>query len=130
METCTRCGGEGYEEYEEDGRIVRDACYHCSTTGKIDEETHWQDRLVSVANTLAHQYVNELRDNCNDDPDGEGWDFRAAEHMMNPWDYYRSIVWEKQDEYCSQLFEMPVAKQAVLIAWNDFLVNQSILSNL
>jgi DnaJ-class molecular chaperone len=130
METCTRCGGEGFEEYEEDGRIVRDACYHCSTTGKIDEETCWNDRLMSVANTLAVQYVNDLRTAYNDDPDGEGWDFRAAEHMMSPWDYYRTCVWKKQDEYCFQLSEMSQSVQEVLVAWNEMRSNRSLMDNL
>ena len=120
MINCTRCSGEGYQEYEEDpGRYVRDACYHCSTTGKIDEETHWFDRLGSVAATLASLYVDEQREARNSDPDGDGWDFCAYEYGMQPWDYYRVCVWDKQPEILEKLASLSYEDQQFLVALNE-----------
>jgi DnaJ-like protein len=40
--SCTKCGGEGYEYMDEDGRMYREPCYRCGTTGwvSIDDCPH------------------------------------------------------------------------------------------
>jgi len=116
---CHRCSGTGYEEYEEDGRIVGDACYHCGKTGEIDEEQHWQDQLASVATTLAINEEREYRKSCNENPDGEGYDFCAAENMMTSYDYFQVRVWDRERAIMEKLLSLPLADKELLVAWNE-----------
>jgi hypothetical protein len=120
MPKCTRCNGSGIEEIEEDGRMIRDACYHCSNTGEIDEHTLYNDRLESVANTLAYHEVREMRMNRNSDPYGEGWDFCAAENGMTAYEYTQVAMWNKLPEIYNQLSLMPKEDQKLLIEWNEY----------
>ena len=118
--TCPRCHGEGYEEYEEDpGRYVRDACYHCGTTGEVDPDTYFQDQLISVANTLARMEETEYKHWCNNDPDGDGYDLHAAENMLHTGDYFNLRVWDRSVDIAEKLNDMSRADQELLIAWNE-----------
>lgn len=119
MAICTRCGGEGFEYYEEDYRMIRDSCYHCSETGMIDEDTYWNDRLSSVATTLADLYVSDMRKAINEDPDGDGWTLHAAENGLSDWDYYRTLVWKNESVFLNKLFEMKLEDQQFLVALNE-----------
>jgi hypothetical protein len=119
MPVCGRCKGERYEEWEEDGRWVRDACYHCGNTGEIDEQLAWRDRLTAVAETLAYLEEDEYRDACNADPDGENYTFRAAENMMSPWDYFKVRVWDRTDRIRENLASLPIPDLELLVAWNE-----------
>lgn len=116
---CRRCSGEGYEEYEEDGRTVRDACYHCATTGQVDEELDWHDRLHDVASELAIRYETEYRMWKDNEPDGDGYGLCAAEEGLSEYDYFRARVWIQTDSYAERLAEMPLSMQEVLVAWNE-----------
>lgn len=122
METCSRCGGQGIEEYEEDdsGRFVKDTCYHCGGTGFLSEEEIFNSQLEEVALTLATSYVRELRHSIDSDPDGDGWELMAAENMMNSWDYFRCKVWDKQEEFIIKLSDLPIEDKILLIAWNNY----------
>lgn len=98
---CGSCGGEGYrEERDEDarGRLVREACYHCGTTGFIDAETARKDRIAGAAELLACDIIDRRRDNTNkaaiENQDGEGWGFAAAENMMSEHDYTTARIME------------------------------------
>jgi len=117
---CSRCNGTGYEEYDEDHRVVRDSCYHCGESGYVDGVTHWHDQLAEVAKTLAYYQVSKLKADINSDPEGEGWDFRAAENMMTGSDYFRVRCWEYEDVIINQLMNMPDNMQKVLVAWQQF----------
>lgn len=116
---CRRCNGEGYETYEEDGRMITDSCYHCGETGEVDEDMDWHDRLMNVATTLAVQAETEYRMWRNADPEGEGYDFCAAENGMTGWDYFKCRVWSLTDQYSQRLAEMPLSDQELLVAWNE-----------
>ena len=116
MVTCRRCNGEGYETYEEDGRQVRDACYHCATSGKVDEETDFRDRLISAAEFLGRLDEQEYRHACNDDPNGDGYDLIAAEHGMMAGDYFRSRVWDRGFEIAVKVADLPIPDQEMLLA--------------
>ena len=120
MQTCGRCCGEGYETYDEDGRTVRDACYHCGTTGEIDDDLAWHDRLYNVASVIAYQREIEYRAAVNDDPDGDGYDLHAYENMMQPWDYFRTQVWGREPEILDRLHALPINEQKLLVAWNEY----------
>jgi len=121
MANCTSCNGEGMEEYEEDeysGRYVRDTCYHCAGSGQISHEESVNDQLTEVALTLAHFHITEYRSYI--DSDGDGWELHAAENMMNPYDYFRVLVWDKQAEFIEKLSSLPVEDRELLIAWNNY----------
>jgi hypothetical protein len=116
---CSRCQGSGYESYDEDGRMVTDACYHCGTTGEVDEETHFHDRLMSVANTLAYQAEREYRQACDNDPEGDGYDLHAAENMMRTSDYFMARVYDRQYSIAEELSKLDQGSQELLVAWNE-----------
>lgn len=117
---CSQCQGVGYQYYDEDGRTVRDACYHCETTGQVDEDTYFRDRLLNVAHSLAYWAEAEYRKACNDDPDGDGYDLGAYENQMSPWDYFRTRVWDRESDIMAKLEELPKETQEVLVAWNEY----------
>ena len=119
MNTCKRCAGSGIESWFEDGRHQQMTCYHCSGGGEVDDETDYQDRLGNVAGTLAYMHVCEMKDRYNSDPEGEGWDFRAAENMMSSRDYFDMHVYDYTCMYAEQLADLPVESQRLLIAWNE-----------
>lgn len=123
MPVCRNCNGEGYQEYEEDGREVRDACYHCATTGQVDEDMDFHDRLKAAAETLAYQEESDYRKAVNSDPEGDGYDMGAAENGMSSWDYFRSRVWGRTDELARKFGELPIHDQTMLVAiyegWSD-----------
>jgi hypothetical protein len=120
MYDCQRCGGSGYEYYEEDGRNIRDACYHCGMTGKVSSDTDFNDRLHGVANVLAYLYVSEYKKaRDNSDEYEEPFYFCAAENGMSENEYFRSLVWDYEFEYAKKLNEMSSKDQDLLIAWNE-----------
>lgn len=119
MPVCTRCQGEGYETFEEDDRMVQDACYHCCASGQVDEETHFHDQLMSVAYGLAYDQECDYRKGIDEDPDGDGYDLHAAENMMRPFEYFMSRVYDRQYQIAEQLAEMNLPSQQLLIAWHE-----------
>lgn len=101
---CSRCGGEGSEGYEEEpGRWVTDTCYHCSGTGKIDDETALHDAFGALVARMARFRVEALRKAKNEDMEGEGWAFCAAENMMSEWDYTTERVWAEESRLHQEL---------------------------
>lgn len=117
--TCPKCHGDGHQEWEEDGRWVKDACYHCGTTGRVDPDTYFHDQLLGVANTLAHLEESEYKHWCNNDPDGDGYDLHAAENMLHTSDYFNLRVWDRSIDIAEKLNDMSRADQELLIAWNE-----------
>jgi len=111
MVDCSRCGGTGWEHFEEDGRMVQDACYHCGNTGQVDPETDFQDRLTAVAEEMAHKSVQQTIRNMNSDPDGEGFDFCAAENMTTPWELEQGMVMERIGTFLDQLSDLTFEQQ-------------------
>lgn len=95
--------------------MVSDYCYHCGGSGKVDDETMHHDLMVMVCDRLASKTVDRMRENANDDPDGEGWAFRAAENMMSEYDYTRCLMWDKASEYGEKLSNLPEEIQKSLI---------------
>jgi len=121
MINCRHCNGYGYQEWYEDNRLVRDACYRCGTTGKISGEMLRETILSAVASTLASWKVKEMEDYCNSNPDGEGWAFRAAEEMMSPREYSDSWFYHHKDICMEKLYQMSDEDQELMIAWMDSL---------
>lgn len=118
MPECRTCHGERYEEYEEDGRMVRDACYRCGNTGVVSEEEDFRDRLAGVASVFAYADETAWRKACDEEPDGDGYSLRAAEEMLSTWDYFRSRVWGRTEDILQELLELPIPDQELLVAWN------------
>ena len=119
MNVCVRCDGTGYESFEEEGCYQQHDCYHCGGTGSVDDDTAFQNKLIVVAQTLAYNHVCEMRNNRNSDPDGEGWDFCAAENMMSGKDYYDMHFYDYTYLYTEQLSKLSHEAQQLLIAWHD-----------
>lgn len=99
---CQDCDG-GHKDVEEDGRHYRDPCYACGASGRITVEQYNSKRLFGMAEVLGDRIVGKMRKAANSDPDGEGWDFGAAENMMRPYEYTQARVYE-QAERVSKLF--------------------------
>lgn len=112
---CEKCGGSGTECYEEDGRQVSDTCYRCAGSGKVDEETAHSTRMQQVASIVGAAYVQAWRKSCNEDPEGEGWVFRAAENMMSEHDYSLAMMYEKSAEVGEELSKLSHFAQVALI---------------
>jgi hypothetical protein len=72
---------------------------------------------MRAAGTIAYQIESEYRKTCDSDPDGDGYELRAAENMMTTFDYFRSRVWDRQYEIARELSGMSLADQEFLIAW-------------
>ncbi len=118
---CGHCGGECYvedPETREYGLFTREACYHCGGTGKVDDETLRNDALMDVAYSLAYSLECECRQYMNSDPDGDGYDFGAAERWMTPHDYFQSRVQDRVEQVSKDLFNLSDEVQDVLIAWH------------
>ena len=81
MHECPRCDN-GRVTYEEDGRIVTDACYHCGNTGVLTDEQFAQDQLESLATRLAGTLAGE--DAASDESDPDGFGVYAAECGLTP----------------------------------------------
>lgn len=120
MATCRECQGSGRTVYDEDDRRVEDACYHCGTTGSVDEETDFRDRLSAVASTIAYQLESDRRRAINDDPDGDGYDLGGYENGLMPHDYFRCNVWARTYEIAEKLSSLPISDQELLVAWNEY----------
>jgi len=120
MPDCRQCQGTGREVYDEDDRRVEDACYHCGTTGKVDDDTDFRDRLSAVASTLAYQIESDYRKWVNDDPDGDGYDLGGYENGLMPGDYFRCNVWTRGYEIAEKLSQLPISDQEFLVAWNEY----------
>ncbi len=113
--TCEKCGGSGSECYEDDGRNVSDMCYRCLGSGKVDSETAHSTRMEQVAHILGVSYVAAWRKSCNEDPEGEGWAFRAAEDMMSEYDYTKAMQYDKAAEVGQELTKLSHMAQIALI---------------
>jgi hypothetical protein len=104
MATCTRCNGNGYEFPDDEcyaGCYYH--CLHCGGSGTVDDETAYQDKLQGVALVMADVHVREYKKYKDEDPDGEGFAFCAAENMMSEWDYRKSLVYEYMSVYMNRL---------------------------
>lgn len=98
MRDCPKCNGIGYcesigDEYEPNSV---DACYHCGTTGKVSDETYYDDRINKLAAMLSCTAVNSERNSRDSDPDGEGWAFCAAENMMSEYEYTKAKQYDHE----------------------------------
>lgn len=127
MPQCMVCGGSGRETYDEDGRTVSDACYHCAESGEVDEETHRHDQLKVVAYALAYREESEYKAWCNSGESEDPYYLHAAENGMHEYEYFRMRVWDRGYDIHAKLLELPQEGQDLLIAWNDYVPEPGIL---
>jgi hypothetical protein len=102
---CPNCE-DGWVIVEEDGRRIRDACYHCANTGFISEQQHRADRILGLAISLATEIVNKMKRDCNADPESEGWNFQAAESRMAEYEYTTARIMDKADSLGKSLLQL------------------------
>jgi hypothetical protein len=62
--------------------------------------------MEQLAHILGATYVQGWRKSCNEDPEGEGWAFRAAENMMSEYDYTLAMTYEKAAEVGEELTKL------------------------
>lgn len=99
---CQQCE-DGQKDVEEDGRQYRDPCYACGASGRITIEQYNAKRAFDMAEVLGGNIVSGMRKAADSHPEGEGWNFGAAENMMSPHDYTQARVYE-QAERVGKLF--------------------------
>jgi hypothetical protein len=115
-----RCGQceNGWVFYEEDGRMIKDVCYHCGNTGEVSEEIDFMDQLRHLAVSFAEKEEREYRQACNDDPKGDGYELYAAENMLTSEEYFRARVWDRSYANGEKLIQMTRSEQELLLAWS------------
>ena len=123
MQPCSRCQGEGSVIEDDDGYISDDMCYHCSGSGRVDEETAFSDELMAVADTLAYWTELDYKKFCSEEPYGDNYNLIAAENQMSEYDYFRSRVWDRAYSYAEKLMELPVESQELMVAWHNEIIN-------
>ena len=116
---CVRCDGEGIEYFEEDYRPQSHTCYHCSGSGFVDDEMAFHDKLRQLAVGLATHYVSEMQKDMDSDPEGEGWNFHAAENMMSGRDYFSMKVYDYAAVFSERLQDFSLEDKEFLIAWEE-----------
>jgi hypothetical protein len=124
MNQCPYCYGSGEDSFEEDGKWFYQPCLYCHGAGKLNEEEMFYNQLELVASTLANLRVNEMERAANSDPDGEDFAFRAAEHMLRPYEYRQHLYEDYKYQYLDQIMEMDCEQKRVLIAWSKYLEDE------
>ncbi|CAB4196675.1 hypothetical protein UFOVP1290_195 [uncultured Caudovirales phage] len=114
MVKCSRCDGEGFVEFEEDGRYYRDVCYHCGTTGSVDDEVDLSDRLSYIAVDMATKYVAEMKRN-RDQNGPEDWAFCAAENMLTEAEYTNGHIMDQSHIMREELSKLSEAARYALV---------------
>jgi hypothetical protein len=115
---CPNCE-DGFVIVEEDGRRIRDACYHCANTGFISPEQHRLDQIEGMAASLATSVVQKMKRACNTDPEGEGWAFHAAEAGMREYEYTTARVMSKADDFGKSLVALDQTNPQLISALLD-----------
>ena len=116
MAVCGRCSGDGYELENEGGREVEMPCYHCGTTGKIDDAQVFDDKLGALAEELAYAEVARAQEAADNDPEGDGWGLCAAESGLSSHDYFKTRVWSATDRILRELQKLDVSVLRSLVA--------------
>lgn len=122
MATCSVCGGEGYQRSLDDHEVadgIMDPCYHCETTGEVNEETSFRDSLFGIASDLAAMAVQAMIVSYNTDPEGEGWGFRAADCGMSEEEYTKCVMWDTETLFFTRLEAMTREEQSFMLAMHD-----------
>ena len=94
---CPQCHN-GWQVIEEDGQRKDHPCYHCANTGFISPATARMDRIDEMTSSIARGLLEKKKKFFNENPDGEGWAFSAAESGMTPAEYEDAnfvILWER-----------------------------------
>jgi hypothetical protein len=104
---CPRC----HNGYQDDGG----ACYHCGTTGEISDELYFTDQVTNLCLEIAIQLVHDRRKLSNQNPDGEGWAFHAAECGCSEQVYTQGQILAEQDRIMDVFsrFDRPLMRAIV-----------------
>lgn len=70
---CPQCGGYGVHEFEEDGRLSYDACYHCWNTGWVNYNPYpmTEDEVNEELQLLANEEAEYQKPLTMDEANGE-----------------------------------------------------------
>ena len=98
MPKCGRCDGTGRGYTGEDdyrGVPIYDACYHCGNTGIITEAQRLADDFRAIVYVAACFLIDDCIRATNNNPDGEGWAFAAAENGLQSYEYTQMRIDEE-----------------------------------
>lgn len=121
MRTCRRCSGEGglrsLDDHEAE-RGIFDLCYHCGGSGRVTDEVDDEDEVEDLLMSLAWARAYAWRAAVNSDPEGEGFDFRAAESGCSSYEYLTGRAYQELSEVQARYAELDDVERAVLLAWH------------
>jgi hypothetical protein len=60
---------------------------------------------------MAMVHVQEYKKYRNEDSEGEGFDFCAAENMMTPWEYEQWLIYDHVPQFMDRLLELSESEQ-------------------
>ena len=121
MRTCRRCSGEGGLRSLDDHEVAQgifDLCYHCGGSGRVTDEVDDADEVEDMLMSIAWTRAYEWRAAVNSDPEGEGFDFRAAENGMSPHDYLTDRTYYELSAVQARYALLDDRERAVLLAWH------------
>jgi hypothetical protein len=99
--------------------MVTETCWHCAGSGEVEPEVALQDHLLRVAHALAIQEETEYRKARDNDPEGEGYEFCAAENMMSAHDYFEGRVSDRKFKLVAQMQQLNSSIQNALLEWYE-----------
>ena len=95
---------------------MRDMCYRCGGSGRIDPEDAHALNLERVAGAMARAHIADLRKAYNNDPEGDGWAFNAAENMLSESDYTAARERDAHGSFIEELSKLDRKAQDALVA--------------
>ena len=119
-QVCLRCDGEGRQAWDEDGVRFLDACYACLGRGWVDEITAHDQRVGAACDRLGALRAAAYRRARDEDPDGEGFAFCAAEHMLSPREYEQALATSYADEAMRDVAAWSVERQEWLLGFAEW----------
>ena len=111
---CGKCDN-GTQHYDDDGLMVSDTCYHCGGSGRIDPRLDFEDKLMSAAMCMAIKHIAEYIAIRNENPDGEDFEFMAAENQCSVHDYEQMLVIDAQYEFMEAIERLSEGEQMKLV---------------
>lgn len=108
---CTQCSGGlvPVQDDEQDNRGFVEACYHCNGTGKVDEQTAFNDALSEIVFILAERIVQKKA------REDEEWGLNAGETGLSIRDFTSIEIQKTAAKIQPAIFSLPQdVKEAML----------------
>lgn len=116
---CSRCAGTGEDCWDEADERIYDTCYSCHGSGKVSGAQAREQKLYDVCEFIGRLKAQDYRNAVNSDPEGEGFDFMAAESGISAWEYFQIKVDQHTNEVAIAMDLKSTEDQDALIAMYD-----------